>query len=155
MLYILTCVGALFSLTASVIGAYSGTNHGPRTAVRSLSSSIRFFDYHFLFSNVFTRQGDDSAQEKTQMTLAVAKALPSLQAVMARLHELAPAPFEGFSIVGKDNEPLTNQLGPCVYTTQEEAESSLSRAREQYPQGFPECRIVRVRVSLENGLQLL
>ena len=109
----------------------------------------------------------ESCQGRSNDTIGMFHLLPSLRVIIDHMaSEMYKGPFEGYALWNiADNHIAENNYGPCIFYTKEECNELISRWEKNQENYEEEGRtkinyrerlaIKRVRVSLENGLEVL
>ena len=120
-----------------------------RHAVRAAKNGLYFLDMHYLFQGF----GSNTPNPRVDMAMAVnlSRLIPALKVLQERFVELDPGTFEGVAIFDESNEITSNNLGLCIFRTQEEAEEELKGVGEAYEGTF---HTRKVRITLD-GVEIL
>lgn len=134
--------------------------------MQRLYRDLVYVDWKDLFGRVSSEDDKDKRSHDVQRRLRQARILPAARELVAKLEE-QEIDFDGFALVkpGTD-EILSNRLGDCIYSDREGAEEVLAiwrRSVESEDEGTTghavvaqdEGEIVPVRVTVENGLEVL
>jgi hypothetical protein len=130
---------------------------------RAISTAHRTLQY-FWFNSVLSND-EESSQVRSGDTMVMFHLIPSLKTIMDHMaSEMYKGPFEGYALWNiADNHVAKNGYGPCIFYTKEECDELISvweKNQDLYNEtekvNFRErLTIKRVRVSLENGLEVL
>lgn len=133
-----------------------------RYAMRKAANTLQYLEWEDFFD-----AGREDGQHDAQRLLNRSKVIEPLRTILAKLEsDYTDDVFEGFAIVdaGTDEIRATGR-GPAIYAARDDAQSvvdvtnkSLARNEEVYdrdPKEQKDSEIVRVRVTVEKGVEIL
>lgn len=131
----------------------------PKDIVYALHSGARYLDWTDLFDKVEGREEDPAqiGQKHANNAMVVARLVPAAQAFLEHAKKLAAFPWEGFAILGENDEPVSTPNGSSLFLTRKAAEDLLEtwRRSKDDVEDARKSRIVPVRISVEKGLEIV
>lgn len=136
-----------------------------RSEVERAISTAKVCLEYFWFKPFHPNNDETKSQNRADDTIRMFRLIPALKTLMDHMaSEMYEGPFEGYALWNiADDHVAENGFGPCIFYTREECDELISqweKNQEHYQErekvNFRDkLAIKRVRVSLENGLEVL